>query len=217
MHTHHSGSPRNLFLEPKVFVSSQSNPEMTAFLCGPYPNGEPEPSSGKASVHELSNELKQVTGTWSVFISPGGPWGPACVISSPTSAHAKRQKPVFDVGLGPKVCAANQERYSSHSLPPGQRSWLLPYIPITEGCLNWEVPQICRFGLVNGKFPKKVSHFYFEALHTLTLLLKGKEKKEGRGGSRNGLRWLIWQLKIHKWKNCCELAQRAIINNVLHN
>lgn len=70
MHTHDSGSPRNLFLEPKVFVSSQSNLEMTAFLCGPYPNGEPEPSSGKVSVQELSNELKQVTGTWSVFIGP---------------------------------------------------------------------------------------------------------------------------------------------------
>lgn len=68
MHTHHSGSPRNPFLEPKVFVSSQSSPEMTAFLCGPYPNGEPEPSSGKVSVQELSNELKQVTGAWSVFI-----------------------------------------------------------------------------------------------------------------------------------------------------
>lgn len=176
---------------------------MKAFLHGPYLN--PEPWFGKVWVQELSNELRKISDLGYFALSPG----PFCVLQQ---VHIQRgRKPVLDAGLGPMVLLHSKGK----AVPV--LSWgpaeLFPALHLLKAA--WTVAwHIWGWWTVNSL--SEVSHLYLKASHVLTLMLKVGEISR-RGEWRKHLHGLIWQLKIHKWKNCHELAQRAVINNILPN
>ena len=152
------------FRNPAVFVYSWSCPGMATFVRGPYLNTEPEPWLLKDSVQSQTTSSSRSKVLSYFFFGPHPvPWGSVGTCLHPwcrwggclqQAALQRDGNPVLDAGLRLIIFMIEQVKSSSHSLPRGQRSCFLPYVPVIKGCLNWVVPQICRFGLGNSEFPR---------------------------------------------------------------